>query len=173
LLVPRASSTPVDAWSWPTWVIESETWVGSRVHLVGVSTSFEKNFYRLPFTPLRFAISVLQRVGSVGAREGMDRHMLVVLVCFSVWRRMESPPPQLWGVGRPKIYKSIYGILLQLVLDVISSILRVWDHLRNTVADSLITDRDSLITTFTVANIFLASMLRKSYIFTTFAYVEC
>jgi hypothetical protein len=30
---------------------ESETCVGSRVHLVGVSISFEKNFYRLPFTP--------------------------------------------------------------------------------------------------------------------------
>jgi hypothetical protein len=30
---------------------ESETCVGSRVHLVGVSISFEKNFYRLTFTP--------------------------------------------------------------------------------------------------------------------------
>jgi hypothetical protein len=30
---------------------ESETCVGSRVHLVGVSISIEKNFYRLPFTP--------------------------------------------------------------------------------------------------------------------------
>jgi hypothetical protein len=30
---------------------ESETCVGSRVHLVGVSMSFEKNFYLLPFTP--------------------------------------------------------------------------------------------------------------------------
>jgi hypothetical protein len=30
---------------------ESETCVGSRVHLVGASISFEKNFYRLPFTP--------------------------------------------------------------------------------------------------------------------------
>jgi hypothetical protein len=30
---------------------ESETCVGSRVHLVGVFISFEKNFYRLPFTP--------------------------------------------------------------------------------------------------------------------------
>jgi hypothetical protein len=39
---------------------ESETCVGSRVRLVGVSVSFEKNFYRLPFTPpLRFAVSVL------------------------------------------------------------------------------------------------------------------
>jgi hypothetical protein len=30
---------------------ESETCVGSCVYLVGVSISFEKNFYRLPFTP--------------------------------------------------------------------------------------------------------------------------
>jgi hypothetical protein len=30
---------------------ESETCVGSRVHLVGVSISIEKIFYRLPFTP--------------------------------------------------------------------------------------------------------------------------
>jgi hypothetical protein len=30
---------------------ELEKCVGSRVHLVGVSISFEKNFYRLPFTP--------------------------------------------------------------------------------------------------------------------------
>jgi hypothetical protein len=30
---------------------ESERCVGSRSHLVGVSISFEKNFYRLPFTP--------------------------------------------------------------------------------------------------------------------------
>jgi hypothetical protein len=29
---------------------EIETCVGSRVHLVGVSISFENNFYRLPFT---------------------------------------------------------------------------------------------------------------------------
>jgi hypothetical protein len=29
---------------------ESETCVGSRIRLVGVSISFEKNFYRLPFT---------------------------------------------------------------------------------------------------------------------------
>jgi hypothetical protein len=29
----------------------SETCFGIRVHLVGVSISFKKNFYRLPFTP--------------------------------------------------------------------------------------------------------------------------
>jgi hypothetical protein len=37
--------------SWSLVVVESETCVGSRVHLVGASISFEKNFYRLPFTP--------------------------------------------------------------------------------------------------------------------------
>jgi hypothetical protein len=51
LSVPRISSTPVATWSWQTWVVESKTCVGSRVHLVGASISFEKNFYRLPFTP--------------------------------------------------------------------------------------------------------------------------
>jgi hypothetical protein len=30
---------------------ESETCVGSHVRLIGVSISFKKNFYRLPFTP--------------------------------------------------------------------------------------------------------------------------
>jgi hypothetical protein len=38
---------------------ESETCVGSRVHLVGVSIYFEKNFYRLPFTPP----SLVRRIG--------------------------------------------------------------------------------------------------------------
>jgi hypothetical protein len=40
---------------------KSETCVGSRVHLVGASISFEKNFYRLTsLPPLSFAVSVLQ-----------------------------------------------------------------------------------------------------------------
>jgi hypothetical protein len=38
---------------------ESEVCVGSRVHLVGVSIFFEKNFYRLPFTPP----SLVRRIG--------------------------------------------------------------------------------------------------------------
>jgi hypothetical protein len=38
---------------------ESETCVGSRVNLVGVLISFEKNFYRLPFTPP----SLVRRIG--------------------------------------------------------------------------------------------------------------
>jgi hypothetical protein len=51
LLIPRTNSTPVAAWSWLTWVVESETCFGSCVHLVGILISFEKIFYRLPFTP--------------------------------------------------------------------------------------------------------------------------
>jgi hypothetical protein len=51
LLVPRTSSTPVAMWSWPTLVVESKTCFGSRVRFVGIPISFEKNFYRLPFTP--------------------------------------------------------------------------------------------------------------------------
>jgi hypothetical protein len=38
---------------------ESETCVGSRVHLVGASISIEKNSYRLPFTPP----SLVRRIG--------------------------------------------------------------------------------------------------------------
>jgi hypothetical protein len=38
---------------------ESETCVGSRVRLVGVFISFEKNFYQLPFTPP----SLVRRIG--------------------------------------------------------------------------------------------------------------
>jgi hypothetical protein len=48
-------------------VSESETCVGSHVHLVGASISFEKNFYRLPFTPL----SLVRRFGPTsGTRAG-------------------------------------------------------------------------------------------------------
>jgi hypothetical protein len=47
---------------------ESETCVGSRVHLVGVSISFEKNFYRLPFTPP----SLVRRIGPSTLFHGFD-----------------------------------------------------------------------------------------------------
>jgi hypothetical protein len=47
-LVPRTSSTPVVAWSWPTWVVEPETCFGSRVCLVGVPISFEKGSHSPP-----------------------------------------------------------------------------------------------------------------------------
>jgi hypothetical protein len=46
---------------------ESEMCVGSRVRLVGVSISFEKNFYQLPFTPP----SLVRHIGpSIGIRTG-------------------------------------------------------------------------------------------------------
>jgi hypothetical protein len=48
---------------------ESETCVGSRVHLVGVSISFEKNFYRLLFTPP----SLVHRIGPSRARAARAR----------------------------------------------------------------------------------------------------
>jgi hypothetical protein len=55
VFVPRTSSTPVATWFWQTKgrsaervILEGPT---ERVNLVGVSISFEKNFYRLPFTP--------------------------------------------------------------------------------------------------------------------------
>jgi hypothetical protein len=51
VLVPRFSSTSVASWTWPILGSESETCVGSCIHLVGVFISFEKNFYQLPFTP--------------------------------------------------------------------------------------------------------------------------
>jgi hypothetical protein len=38
---------------------ELDKCVGSCFHLVGVSISFEKNFYRLPFTPP----SLVRRIG--------------------------------------------------------------------------------------------------------------
>jgi hypothetical protein len=53
---------------------ESETCVGSRVHLVGVSISFEKNFYRLPFTPL----SLVRRIGPSLSAVGVHRFLLDV-----------------------------------------------------------------------------------------------
>jgi hypothetical protein len=60
LLVPRTSSTLVAVWSWPTWVVESETCFESCVHLVGALISFEKNFCQLPFT----SPSLVRLIGS-------------------------------------------------------------------------------------------------------------
>jgi hypothetical protein len=74
VLVSRTSSTQVATWSWPTLVVESETCVGSHVHFVGASISFEKNFYRLPSTPpLWFAVSVLQLLDSDDGGHNEDR----------------------------------------------------------------------------------------------------
>jgi hypothetical protein len=61
----------VAAWSWPTWVVESEMCFGSRVRLVGVPISFEKNFYRLPFTP-PFPVRLIGP--SIGIRAGSGLH---------------------------------------------------------------------------------------------------
>jgi hypothetical protein len=47
---------------------ESETSVGSRVRLVGVSISFKKNFYWLPFTPP----SLVRRIGPSDLVRGKD-----------------------------------------------------------------------------------------------------
>jgi hypothetical protein len=59
------------------WVVESETYVGSHVHLVGASISFEKNFYQLPFTPP----SLIRRFGpSNGDFQEPDK---IVNVLFS------------------------------------------------------------------------------------------
>jgi hypothetical protein len=71
VLVPRINSTPVAMWSWPTLVVESETCVGSRVHLGRASISFEKNFYWLPFTPP----SLVRRSGpSVSSEQPVEVH---------------------------------------------------------------------------------------------------
>jgi hypothetical protein len=55
MFVPRTSSTPVAMWFWQTEGRSAERVIlggpTERVHLVGVSISFEKNFYRLSFTP--------------------------------------------------------------------------------------------------------------------------
>jgi hypothetical protein len=51
---------------------ESKSCVGSRVHLVGASISFEKNFYRLPFTPP----SLVRRIGP------SDMRFIYVVACW-------------------------------------------------------------------------------------------
>jgi hypothetical protein len=52
VFVPRTSSTTVVLAN-GRWKCGACYFVGltERVHLVGLSISFEKNFYRLPFTP--------------------------------------------------------------------------------------------------------------------------
>jgi hypothetical protein len=64
LLVPRTSSTPVVAWSWPTWQLSWRHVLVSHVRLVGVDISFEKNFYQLPFTPPSLVASLVLQVVS-------------------------------------------------------------------------------------------------------------
>ncbi len=61
--------------------------VGSRVRLVGVSISFEKNFYQLPFTPP----SLVRRIGS---SDGSFRHCRPPFIPAStvVGSSTSSPP---------------------------------------------------------------------------------
>jgi hypothetical protein len=58
---------------------ESEMCVGSCVHLVGVSISFEKNFYRLPFTPP----SLVLHISLTGEGNRSDRCSPQVLAILS------------------------------------------------------------------------------------------
>jgi hypothetical protein len=66
---------------------ESEMCVGSRVRLVGVSISFEKNFYQLPFTPP----SLVRRISS---SDGSFRHCRPPFIPAStaVGSSTSSPP---------------------------------------------------------------------------------
>jgi hypothetical protein len=68
---------------------ESETCVGSRVRLVGVLISIEKNFYRLPFTPplsgspyRSFTVGLSRQLGSstVAAKVSVATCSFVVTV---------------------------------------------------------------------------------------------
>jgi hypothetical protein len=70
---------------------ESETCVGSRVHLVGASISFEKNFYRLSFT----APSLFRRFGPSGG-PGRQQHQ-----GCGARRRPGSGAIEKGGRGRP------------------------------------------------------------------------
>jgi hypothetical protein len=67
---------------------KSETCVGSRVHLVGVSISFEKNFYRLPFTP---PPSLVRRIGpSVWKRKKEKNRKVKKEKQIYVYKRMKE-----------------------------------------------------------------------------------
>jgi hypothetical protein len=59
---------------------ESETCVGSLVHLVAVSISFEKNFYRLPFTPP----SLVRRIGPSTTMSDIPAGASVLTGTFSI-----------------------------------------------------------------------------------------
>jgi hypothetical protein len=101
VLVSMTSSTPVATWSCPTWVIELETCVGSRVHLVGASICFEKNFYWLPFTPP----SLVRRFGPSGTHQDVHRRQIPQSLCTSQtgdrhrsdrsgWAARDEQPPR-------------------------------------------------------------------------------
>jgi hypothetical protein len=76
----------VVAWSWPTWVVESEICVGSCVHLVGASISFDKNFYRLPFTPPSLVRRVRPSSGiSAGYHKFFMASLKLILLRLVMW----------------------------------------------------------------------------------------
>jgi hypothetical protein len=57
-----------------------ETCVGIRVRLVGVPISFEKNFFRLPFTPP----SLVRRIGPSGVPLDVVANMAPSAICSSL-----------------------------------------------------------------------------------------
>jgi hypothetical protein len=67
---------------------ESETCVGSRVRIVGVPISFEKNFYRLPFTPP--PPFLVRRIGPSVTREEHGHWRRGSTAVAARWWRVES-----------------------------------------------------------------------------------
>jgi hypothetical protein len=90
---------------------ESETCVGSRVHLVGVSISFEKNFYRLPFTPP----SLVRRiVPSITKENTIDRPSLelVQLLPFLKDKALATKYMEVTHLGCATVHQLIACFLL-------------------------------------------------------------
>jgi hypothetical protein len=65
--------------------------VGSRVHLVGASISFEKNFYRLPF----ILPSLVCHIGPSVCHDSSD---LFVYVGIRLLADMPTPACLAWGL---------------------------------------------------------------------------
>jgi hypothetical protein len=65
---------------------ELETCVGSRVRLVGVPISFEKNFYRLPFT----LPSLVRRIDPSPSSSDLAVRDVVRVVPSVVWRASQQ-----------------------------------------------------------------------------------
>jgi hypothetical protein len=72
---------------------ESETCVGSRVRLVGVSISFEKNFYRLPFTPPSLVHHIGPSTANAPSPRRGARWYLEYLSCDYTGPRRDVRPP--------------------------------------------------------------------------------
>jgi hypothetical protein len=65
-MVPKASSTPVAAWSWPTWVVNRRRVLEAVFILLEALALSRRSFigsHSLP--PLWFAVSVLQVVSDL------------------------------------------------------------------------------------------------------------